>query len=131
MNLEVGCSSSSPRPGLAGHASPLTPRASPSVNQAEMSPLTPANTPPPPPQGGTPPPPPPGEEASRAEDVAMEEDVEEERPGPACTPPLPPTMTGPETPSYTPPPVASPLPLQFAAPNDDGDNLEEVLTTDF
>ena len=108
MNLEVGSSSSSPGPGLAGHASPLTPGASPSVNQGDISPLTPANTPPPPPQGGTPPPPPPGEEASRAEDVAMEVDVEEERPGSAYTPPLPRTMTVPETPSYTPPPVASP-----------------------
>ena len=67
MNLEAGRSSvsSSPGPGLAGHVSPLTPGASPSVNRGDISPLTPANTPPPPP---------PGED--KTEEVGMEVDVE-------------------------------------------------------
>ena len=46
MAMEQGSTGSSPGPGLAGHVSPLTPGASPSVNKGDISPLTPASSPP-------------------------------------------------------------------------------------
>ena len=100
---------SSPGPGLAGQVSPLTPGASPSVNQGAISPLTPpqeaASTTP----TGTPPPPPPGEDEELKLDsgsvVEMEVDTEEalSRPQSAYTPPLP-QQPGDQSP-HTPPPV--------------------------